>query len=91
MKRLKKRWNLLQLSEKCLGRMHPKDALDGVTEAVLFQIVPREQSGMECAGVMEGRVNFAVLMGAQTMLSREECALSMGQRRNDAAVMDAQI
>ncbi len=32
----------------------------------------------------------AAMKGAQIRLSKEECALSMGQRRSDAVVMDAQ-
>jgi len=33
----------------------------------------------------------ALLMDAPIKLSKEECALGMGQRPNDAAVKDAQI
>jgi hypothetical protein len=39
---------------------------------------------------MEQRGNDAAVMDAQTMLTKEECALGMEQRSNDAAVMDAQ-
>jgi hypothetical protein len=35
--------------------------------------------------------NDATEKDAQIMLSKEECALGMGQRPNDAAVRDAQI
>ncbi len=37
------------------------------------------------------RTSYAQRMGALILLLMEECALGMGQRRNYAAVKDAQI
>ena len=46
----------------------------------------------ECALDMEQRIRSfdAALITAQTMLSKEECALAMGHRSNNAALKDAQ-
>ena len=41
-------------------------------------------------GGMEGIESSAAKMVVQIMLSKEECAGSMGRSRNDAAVKDAQ-
>ena len=35
--------------------------------------------------------NVAVAKDAQMVLTKEECALGMGQRSSDAAVMNAQV
>ena len=36
-------------------------------------------------------VNYAVVKDAQILLSKEECALDMGQRSNHAELKDAEI
>ena len=40
---------------------------------------------------MELRPSYAAVKDAQIIPNEEECALSMGQRSNDAAVVDAPI
>jgi len=46
-----------------------------------------------CALDMERHIqrSYAAVMDVQILLSKEECAESMAQRKNDAAVKDAQI
>eukprot|EP00986_Skeletonema_menzelii_P012666 scaffold7106_cov183-Skeletonema_menzelii.AAC.2 len=49
-----------------------------------------QRAVMRMTSVLSERENYAAVMRAQTKPSKEECALSMGQRSIDAAAMDAQ-